>query len=81
MHNISKALIGEFSPAYEAFREAMIADLAPVTKYDYLQALQLAYLNWVILQVKALRDWCAFNRDENPNSRNELKWQLKGKVA
>ena len=26
------ALIGEFSPAYEAFREAMIADLAPVTK-------------------------------------------------
>jgi hypothetical protein len=28
------ALIGEFSPACEAFREATIADLAPVTKYE-----------------------------------------------
>ena len=36
------ALIGEFSPVYEAFREATIADLAPVTKYEYLQAQQLA---------------------------------------
>ena len=27
---------------------------------------------------KALRDWCAFNRDENLNSRNELKLQLQG---
>ena len=35
------ALIGE----YEAFREAMIADLAPVTKYEYFQAQQLADLN------------------------------------
>ena len=47
------ALIGEFSPAYEAFRAATIADLAPVTKYEYLQALQLADLNWAILQAKA----------------------------
>ena len=47
------ALIGEFSLAYEAFREATIADLAPVTKYEYLQALQLADLNWAILQAKA----------------------------
>jgi len=38
------ALIGEFSLAYEAFREATIADLGPVTKYEYLQALQLADL-------------------------------------
>jgi hypothetical protein len=30
---------------------------------------------------KALKAWCAFNRGENPNSRNELKWQLKGEVA
>ena len=30
------ALIGEFSSAYEAFRAAIIADLAPVTKYEYL---------------------------------------------
>ena len=27
---------------------------------------------------RALRDWCAFNRDENQNSRNELKLQSKG---
>ena len=47
------AIIGEFSPAYEAFREATIADLAPVTKYEYLQAQQLADLNWAILQAKA----------------------------
>ena len=47
------ALIGEFSPAYEAFREATIADLAPVTRYEYLQALQLTDLNWAILQAKA----------------------------
>ena len=47
------ALIGEFSLAYEAFRRATIADLAPVTKYEYLQALQLADLNWAILQSKA----------------------------
>lgn len=50
------ALIGEFSPAYEAFREATIADLAPVTKYEYLQAQQLADLNWAILQAKASAD-------------------------
>jgi hypothetical protein len=47
------ALIGEFSLAYEAFREATVADLAPVTKYEYLQALQLADLNWAILQARA----------------------------
>ena len=29
-------------------------------------------------RVKALRDWCAFNRDEKQNSRNELKLPLKG---
>ena len=50
------ALIGEFSPAFEAFRDATIADLAPVTKYEYLQAQQLADLNWAILQAKASAD-------------------------
>ena len=50
------ALIGEFSLAYEAFRQATIADLAPVTKYEYLQALQLTDLNWAILQAKASAD-------------------------
>ena len=49
-------LIGEFSPAYEAFWEATIAELAPVTKYEYLQAQQLADLNWAILQAKASAD-------------------------
>jgi len=50
------ALIGEFSPAYEAFLKITIADLAPVTRYEYLQALQLVDLNWVILQAKASAD-------------------------
>jgi hypothetical protein len=47
------AMVGEFSPAYEAYREVMVADLAPVTQYEYIQALQLADLNWSILQLKA----------------------------
>ena len=51
-----QALIGEFSPAYEAFREATIADLAPTTNYEYIQALQLVDLNWAILQAKASAD-------------------------
>ena len=50
------ALIGEFSPAYEVFLNVAIADLAPVTRYEYLQALQLVDLNWAILQVKASAD-------------------------
>jgi hypothetical protein len=50
------ALIGEFSPAYEAFLKVAIADLAPVTRYEYLQALQLVDLNWAILQAKASAD-------------------------
>ena len=50
------ALIGEFSLAYEAFREATVADLSPATKYEYLQALQPADLNWAILQAKASMD-------------------------
>ena len=29
-------------------------------------------------RAKALRAWCAFNRDENQNSRNKLKLQSKG---
>ena len=31
-------------------------------------------------RAKALRAWCAFNRDENQNSRNELKLQFKGEI-
>ena len=49
-----QALIGEFSPAYEAYRQVTVADLAPMTQYEYIQALQLVDLNWAILQLKAL---------------------------
>ena len=44
------AIVGEFSPAY---RQVTVADLAPVTQYEYIQALHLVDLNWSILQVKA----------------------------
>ena len=47
------ALVGEFSPAYEAYRQVTVADLAPMTQYEYIQALQLVDLNWAILQLKA----------------------------
>ena len=50
------ALIGEFSPAYEAFLKVVVADLAPATRYEYLQALQLVDLNWAILQANASAD-------------------------
>ena len=48
-----QAIVGEFSPAYEAYRQVTIADLAPVSQYEYIQALQLVDLNWSILQLKA----------------------------
>ena len=47
------ALIGEFSPAYEAYRQVTVTDLAPMTQYEYIQILQLVDLNWAILQLKA----------------------------
>jgi len=50
------ALIGEFSPACEAFREATITDLAPMTKYEFLLAQQLVDLNWSNLQAKVSAD-------------------------
>lgn len=50
------ALIGEFSLAYEVFREATIADLAPMTKYEFVLAQQLVDLNWSILQAKVSAD-------------------------
>jgi hypothetical protein len=59
------ALIGEFSLAYEAFREATSADFAPVTRYKYLQAQQLTDLNWAILQAKASVDVELSNSTEN----------------
>ena len=47
------AIVGEFSPAYEAFKQMTVADLAPMTQYEYIQALQLVDLNWSIMQLKA----------------------------
>ena len=49
-------IIGEFSPAYNAFKEALLSDFAPATKYEFIQALQLVDLNWAILQTKASAD-------------------------
>ena len=34
-------IIGEFSSSYETFRDEMLKDLAPVSKYEFIQALQL----------------------------------------
>ena len=50
------AIIGEFSPAYEAFKTAALSDLEPSTSYEYVLALQLVDLNWAILQRKASAD-------------------------
>ena len=50
------AIIGEFSPAYEAFKAATLSDLEPATSYEYVLALQLVDLNWAILQRKASAD-------------------------
>jgi len=49
-------LIGEFSPAYDAFSKATLSDLSPVTQYEYVIALQLVDLNWAIFQAKASAD-------------------------
>ena len=50
------AIIGEFSPDYEAFKTATLTDLEPATSYEYVLALQLVDLNWAILQRKASAD-------------------------
>ena len=50
------AIIGEFSPAYEAFKTATLSDLGPTTGYEYVLALQLVDLNWAIFQRKASAD-------------------------
>ena len=72
------ALIGEFSPAYEAFREATLYDLAPATKYEYLQAQQLADLNWAILQAKASADMELSAGTEKRTVRAQLNAKLEG---
>ena len=48
------------------------------TQIDHERRLYKRYLGEAQAQrVKALKAWCAFNRDENQNSRNELKLQPK----
>jgi len=49
-------IIGEFSPAYEAFKTATLSDLEPMNNYEFVLALQLVDLNWAILQRKASAD-------------------------
>jgi len=50
------AIIGEFSPAYEAFKTTTLSDLEPMNNYELVLALQLVDLNWAILQRKASAD-------------------------
>jgi hypothetical protein len=69
------AIIGEFSPAYEAFKTATLSDLGPNTGYEYVLALQLVDLNWAILQRKASADIELSVGTEN-KIRSELKSRL-----
>ena len=69
------AIIGEFSPAYEAFKTATLSDLGPTTGYEYVLALQLVDLNWAILQRKASADIELSVGTEN-KIRSELKSRL-----
>ena len=50
------AIIGEFSPSYDAFKAATLSDLEPASSYEYVLALQLVDFNWAILQRKASAD-------------------------
>ena len=50
------AIIGEFSTAYEAFKNATLSDLEPTNNYELVLELQLVDLNWAILQRKASAD-------------------------
>ena len=70
-----QAIVGEFSQAYEAYREVTVADLAPVTQYEYIQALQLVDLNWSILQLKA-----SAHAELSHSTEEELRNLLKKKV-
>ena len=73
------AIIGEFSPAYEAFKTATLSDLEPMNNYELVLALQLVDLNWAILQRKASADIELSVGTEN-KIRSELKSKLIGKV-
>ena len=71
------AIIGEFSPAYEAFKCATLSDLEPMNNYEFVLALQLVDLNWAVLQRKASADIELSVGTEN-KIRSELKSKLNG---
>ena len=48
--------VGEFSPAFDAYKNVTLADLGPVSNYEFILALQLVDLNWAILQRKVSAD-------------------------
>ena len=72
-------IIGEFSASYEKFRDEMLKDLAPVTKYEFIQALQLVDLNWAIMQLKASAN-AGLSSGTERFIRNELERALKAQA-
>ena len=72
------AIIGEFSPAYEAFKTATLSDLEPATSYEFVLALQLVDLNWAILQRKASADIelsVGTEKEIRSELRDKLNWE------
>ena len=72
------AIIGEFSPAYEAFKTATLTDLEPATSYEFVLALQLVDLNWAILQRKASADIelsVGTEKEIRSELRDKLNWE------
>lgn len=69
------AIIGEFSPAYDAFKTATLSDLEPMNNYEYVLALQLVDLNWAILQRKASADI-----ELSVGTENKIRSELKSKL-
>ena len=72
-------IIGEFSASYEKFRNEMLEDLAPATKYEFIQALQLVDLNWAIMQLKASAN-AELSSGTERFIRNELERALKAQA-
>lgn len=69
------AIIGEFSPAYEAFKTATLSDLGPTTGYEYVLALQLVDLSWAILQRKASADI-----ELSVGTEKEIRFEIRDKL-
>ena len=68
-------IIGEFSPAYEAFKTATLSDLEPTNNYEFVLALQLVDLNWSILQRKASADI-----EMSVGTEKEIRFQMRDKL-